>query len=339
MPPNANASPHTSVRRWLRPLWATLVVLAMAAAGFLAGPRYVAGPNSPTSRASPPQDLRSLDSWLASQESRRDIKPGTAKGVVWAGAVGEETEWAVVYLHGFSASRLETAPLTQEVAKALGANVFYARLSGHGLPGSAMGQVTLQDWLADAREALEIGQKLGRKVLLISCSTGSTLATWLGTEGLEAQVAGHVFISPNFGPKDSRANLLIGPWGIQIAEGILGADTGWTASSEAEANAWTTRYPTKSLLPMMALVKAARESPLERFKTPVLVLYSPQDRVVNPQETLAAVTRFGSPEKLVLPVTFSDAKDQHVLAGDIKAPAATAPMATIIVNWALKLPK
>ena len=338
MPSIASASLQTWGSRWFRVLAGTLSVLGIAAAVFLAGPRYDAGPDTPAARTAPPQNLQALDAWLAAQEALPGIKPGTAKSIVWAGAAGQRTPWSVVYLHGFSASRLETAPMTEEVAKALGANVFYARLSGHGLPPAALGAATVQDWLADAREALQIGRQLGDKVLLISSSTGSTLATWLGTRGLDSDVAGHVFLSPNFGPKDPRADLLIGPWGGSIARAILGPDTGWTPASEAEANAWTTRYPTLSLLPMMALVQNVRESPLERFSAPVLVLYSPKDRVVEPQQTLSAVARFASTIKDTVAVDFSDAPDQHVLAGAIKAPAATAPMARAIVDWAGKLP-
>ncbi|MDD4273595.1 MAG: hypothetical protein PHG14_07705 [Desulfobacter postgatei] len=37
-----------------------------------------------------------------------------------------------VYIHGFSATRKETAPLSDLVAKTLNANLFYTRLSGHG---------------------------------------------------------------------------------------------------------------------------------------------------------------------------------------------------------------
>ena len=60
-----------------------------------------------------------------------------------------QTQWAVVYIHGFSASRMETAPLADTIATALGANLFYARLAGHGRGGAAMGEPSVQDWLAD----------------------------------------------------------------------------------------------------------------------------------------------------------------------------------------------
>jgi esterase/lipase len=280
-----------------------------------------------------------LDTWLASQEGAIPaIKPGNAKGIVWAQAPGEKTPWAIVYLHGFSASRLETAPLTETVAQSLKANVYYARLTGHGLPGAAMGEARVQDWIADAQEALQIGRQLGDRVLLISCSTGSTLATWVEVNGPASGVAAHVFVSPNFGPKDSRADLINGPWGQQIAFALLGNERTAQAASDAEANAWTRSYPTKSLFPMMALVKATRESALERFQAPVLMLYSENDETVEPQRSLAAVQRFSSSQKRIEKVSYSEAKGQHVLAGAIRAPSATAPMAQSILDWLQTLP-
>ncbi len=76
-----------------------------------------------------------LDDWLTIHEQsvaeRFGLVPGTEKRITWF-AEGERTAWSVVYLHGFSATRQETAPLSTLVAQALGANLFETRLSGHG---------------------------------------------------------------------------------------------------------------------------------------------------------------------------------------------------------------
>ena len=58
-----------------------------------------------------------------------------------------QTELALVYLHGFSASRQETAPLSEDLARQLGANLFVTRLSGHGRSPQAMGEPSVRDWL------------------------------------------------------------------------------------------------------------------------------------------------------------------------------------------------
>jgi len=325
-------------RRWVGLL---LALLALAAATWFLGPRNAFGDAMPTPRPAPPQDIRALADWLkASEAAFSDIRPGNAKGIVWAGAAGTRTPWAVVYVHGFSASRMETAPLAERVAARLGANVFYTRLSGHGRsdPG-AMGEASAQDWMADTLEAVQIGQTLGERVLLISCSTGATLATQLGTTAEADRVSAHIFVSPNFGPKDKRADLVNGPWGQKLALMIQGPTRSSQADSPAEAQAWTLSYPTKAIFPMMALVKKVRESDLSLFKKPVLVLYSEKDETVNPAETLAAFSRLGSPLKSIESVAYSKSRGQHVLAGAIKDPAAVEPMAQTMFQWLKTLPQ
>jgi alpha-beta hydrolase superfamily lysophospholipase len=193
--------------------------------------------------------------------------------------------------------------------------------------------------MADTLEAVQIGQTLGERVLLISCSTGGTLATWLGTSADAARVSAHVFVSPNFGPKDKRSEIVNAPWGQKIALLVQGPTRSWVPQSAQEANAWTPSYPTKAIFPMMALVKRVRDSDLSLFQSPVLVLYSERDETVDTAELKAAFTRLGSARKSIEPVSYSKSKGQHVLAGAIKDPGAVAPMAQTIVQWVKSLPR
>ncbi len=334
---HSTPSIQTQKGHWL---WKSiLAIIVLAAAVFFLGPVNQFGENAPATRPAPPTVLSELDPWLQQSEAQfPDIKPGTAKGIVWAHENKQVTEWSVVYLHGFSASRLETSPVAEQVAQQLGANLFYTRLTGHGLPGAAMGQATPQDWLADTQEAIRIGRALGRKVLVISCSTGSTLSTWWATSAQADQIQAHVFISPNFGLKDKRSELINGHWGQRIAYAVTGDTINYQSDNPREAQAWTQSYPTKALFPMMALVKQVRESDLSQFKAPVLVLYSEQDQTVDPVEIKTAFERFGSQQKKLEAVTYSQSKGQHVLAGDIRDPQAVQPMVKTIASWTQALP-
>lgn len=298
------------------------------------------GPDRPNPRASvPPDNLEQLDHWLATSEAAYpDLRPGTAKTIVWHGAEKRRTPLSLVYVHGFSASRLETAPLADRTAEALGANLFYTRLTGHGLPAAAMATATLQDWFADITEAVRIGQQLGERVILIGCSTGASLATWLALRAEGSAVAAHVFLSPNFGPKDKRANLINWPWGRYLVQWIQGTFRSAPTVDPRESIAWTNPYATQALFPVMALVKRIRKSDLSRFTTPVLMLFSVADQTVDAQATRDAFQRMGSPLKTLELVSYSRARGQHVLAGDIMAPDATAPMSDFIVDWVHKLP-
>lgn len=331
----AVATHQVRAARFWRRLAYTLAALTVLVAGvYFAGPRLSFGPNQPTAREAPPTELTVLQDWLSASEQKvPGIRPHTEKRVTWAGPLASRTPWAVVYVHGFGASRLETAPLAQIVAKGLGANLFETRLTGHGQGSEPMGQARVQDWLADVTEAARIGAMLGERVLLISCSTGSTLGTWLGLERQGPAVDAQVFISPNFGPKDKRSDLLLGPWGEQLAYAIAGQTYGVAATDPAEKQAWTTPYPTRALFPMMTLVQKVRQSDLSQFSTPVLVFYSEADQTVDAALTRQAFERMGSKRKTLQVVTDSESKGQHVLAGDIRAPKSTQPMAQAILAW------
>lgn len=312
------------------------LVLAMAV--FFLGPTNQFGPDEPAPRDAPPA-IYLLDDWLAQQEAAYpDIRPGLQRQIRWHGQPGEPTKWSVVYLHGFSASLLETAPLAEWVAESLGANLFYTRLTGHGRTSEAMAEATVQDWLADTMEAAEIGQRIGERVLLIGVSTGATLGTWLGNRPEGQGVSGYVFISPNYGPRDKRSELINQPWGMRLALHLEGETQGRLSEDPLKNQAWTNVHPTRALFPMMALVKGVRDSDLSGFTAPVLVLYSEQDQVVDPLEITALFPRIGSERKTLSIVNYSESSNQHVLAGDLKAPRATRRMADEIVQWALSLP-
>lgn len=313
---------------------ASLFGVVLALAVYFLGPVNEFGPDAPAERAQPPAELMQLSPWLAEQEAQwPDIREGLAKRVTWMQTVGERTPWSVVYVHGFTASRLETYPLAMQVAQALGANVFETRLVGHGRTPEAMGEPTVQDWLADMHEALTIGRQLGDRVLVMGVSTGATLATWQALRPEGQDDVAYVLISPNYGPKLKKAEIVNMPWGRELALKIEGPMRTGEPRNDAEAHVWTASYPTQAVFPMMALVKRMRESDLSRFTAPVLMLYSPADETVEPQEIEALFPRIGSTNKVLEPVTYSEAEGQHVLAGDLRAPNATAPMAQRIERW------
>lgn len=106
-----------------------------------------------------PQDL---DRYLREEEAGvPGITPGAEKSIVWAGKPGAKTPFSIIYLHGFTATRQEVAPVYDLVARSIGANVFYTRLTGHGMSGEALAAATLDDWINDTWEAYEIGERIG----------------------------------------------------------------------------------------------------------------------------------------------------------------------------------
>ena len=114
-----------------------------------------------------------LDAYLATSEAAAatqfPIIPNTEKRIRWQ-SPGQQTEWAIIYLHGFSATRQEISPTTELIADALGANLFETRLAGHGRTAGVMEEMRAEDWLDDATEALAIGARIGKRTILIGTS-------------------------------------------------------------------------------------------------------------------------------------------------------------------------
>ena len=153
------------------------VVIAMLAVVFAVGPRV-----SVDQTLRPVVLPEDLDGYLARSEARfADLRPGVEKTIIWADSSKAKTPIALVYLHGFSATRQETRPLCDTLAARLGANLFYTRLRGHGRSDDAMAEASANDWLNDSYEALAIGRRLGERVVLVGTSTGATPAAWLAT--------------------------------------------------------------------------------------------------------------------------------------------------------------
>lgn len=311
---------------WKKTAAAGTLVLAAAA---LLGPRVrLADPPEAGPAGEPDVPASGLDAWLAAEEAKvPDVRPGDAKGVVWFGAADSTTAVSVVYLHGFSADRHELDPVPLELARALGANLFYTRLSGHGRDGPAMAEPTAEDWLADTEEAMAVGRRIGGRVVLLGTSTGGTLATWAAAqEGWADDVAALILVSPNYAPRDTRARMLLWPWGGLIARIVVGPERCWTPDNEAQRRHWTTCYPTRALLPMMALAEHVRTMDPARIRTPVLVLVSPDDQDVDPGATERLFAGFASADKRLVHVEGSAAGGHHVLAGDILAPEWNEPV-------------
>lgn len=288
--------------------------------------------NDSDHQSSLPQDL---DAWLAVGEGAfPDLVPGTEKHICWHDpSARRPTDLSVVYLHGFSATWRETHPLTANVGKALGANVFQTRLRGHGRGGAAMATATREDWLDDAREALAIGRRLGERVVLIGCSTGAILAAWLAAGEQREALAALALVAPNFRPANPAAGLLVRPFGAALARRLIGPEFAFEPVNADHGRYWTARYPVEALVEMMDLVRLVGRLNLRTVRTPTLMLYSRQDLIVSARAIERAFARLGAARKRLIEVPDADDPNHHVLAGDILSPTTTPEAVRLIVDF------
>lgn len=268
-----------------------------------------------------------LDAHLKNTEGRfKGLKPGTEKKIHWADPKNKtQTPISVVYFHGFSASRQESAPLSDMLAKSLNANLFYTRLTGHGLKGDALGKVSVNSWLNDAVEGVKVAEAIGKKVVVVGLSTGGTVAMWLATYYKPKSVAAYVLLSPNISPKKKGAQRLLWPWGEQLANVFLGTHRQWKPVNKRHAQYWTSRYPTRALVVLMGLCSLIdKPDNPGKMTTPALFLYSPDDNTISTEKIKKYYKKVATKTKALIPITKQDGRGHHhVLAGAILSPKST----------------
>ncbi len=311
-------------------LFLTLFVICAALLlAFIFGPKV-----SLDARYTVPNLPDDLVAYLQKAESKfTDITSGAEKHIVWAGEPHDQTELAFVYLHGFSATRQESMPVPGDIAAHFNSNIYYARLAGNGRSADAMLDGSVNKWVNDAAEAMAIAARIGKRTVLIGCSTGATLAWWSANQSqFSSQVSALVFLSPNFGVADSRANLLLYPWGAQLARKIEGEYRQSIPANAEHEKFWTCRYPTAALLPMMGLVKLASAYPANTCQFPTHMTWSKHDDTVS-VEKIESFYNDVPANKKALQIVQPEGASQHVIVGDILAPENNTQITKSIINF------
>jgi len=312
---------------------ATIVlVVGLAALALLSGPLFPFEP-APSRVANAVAGAPDLDRYLQEREAQHPgIKPDQAKTIMWQDPVAHrKTPLALVYLHGFSASRRDISPVVETLARTLQANAFLTRLAAHGLASPAeFATVTAQDWFDDAREALAIGERIGERVILIGTSTGALLAIMAALEGDASRIAALVLLSPNFGIQDRRAAFISGPLGPWLARLIIGEQYSFKPDSSGHAEFWTTHYPSQGIVALMNLVNHARSLELGNLKIPTLVIYTNTDTVVDTKAIQGRFAEIGAAQKLLVDLPEAT---RHELTGDALAPKTVQPVLARITQF------
>lgn len=291
-----------------------------------------------TLRLKSPQLPDDLDTWIRAREANEtDLRAGDQRRIDWADPVRRHrTPLAIVYLHGFTASPQEISPVPEQVAQTLRANLYFARMPGHGHRNpEALRTPTLSDWINEGIEALAIGEALGERVIVIGTSTGGTLGLWLAAAGKTAKPDALIMVSPNFKPRRRFAALLLWPWFARVVPRIVGEWLSWKPVNEAHSAHWNIRYPVAATVPMMQLVVLARELSLNDYAVPTLILRSSRDGIVDPAATDAIYARMPADSTRFQRIDAGEVGDpcQHVLAGRILSPDNTVQTTQQIVDF------
>ena len=271
-----------------------------------------------------PSGAAQLEKYIADNEAKHKLKPDNEARIIWFNdSAKQKTEYAIVYLHGFSASQEEGDPVHREFAKKFGCNLYLSRLAEHGIDTiNALANYTAEKSWRSAVEAYTIGKQLGKKIILLSTSTGGTLALKLCTEFPD--IAANIMMSPNIAINDRNAWLLNNHWGLKIAHIIVGEQRTASDTTALYAKYWNYRYSTNSLVQLEELLESTmKESTFKKVTQPSLLLYyfrddDHQDDVVKVSAMKRMFVQLATPDSLKRQVAVPDAEN-HVLASPIKS--------------------
>jgi len=315
---------------WLT--WAVVLAAWLVTLAALAGPLFPFTPR-PSDVADAVARAPDVDAYLREREAQQPgVKPEQAKAVVWnEPAARGRTPLALVYIHGFSASRRDITPVVETLASRLRANAFLTRLAAHGSASAAgFATVTAQDWLDDAREALAIGRRIGERVVLIGTSTGALLATMAALEDNSPRIAALVLLSPNFRIRDWRGKFISGPLGRLFARIIIGREYSFQPDSRGHAEFWTSSFPAEGIVALMDLMNYARSIHLDNLKTPTLIIYTDKDTVVDTRAIQDRFDEIAGMPKLIVDLPGAS---RHELTGDALAPETVRPVLRQITTF------
>lgn len=292
-------------------IYITFPVLVMVAV-YLLGPT----PERPKWDKNPvtvPSEPLALEEYIATQETKHKLKPDNEARIIWADSAKKKTRYSIVYLHGFSASQKEGNPVHLQFAKEFGCNLYLARLADHGVDTTEqLLYFTADRWWQSSKEALAIGKAIGENVILMSTSTGGTMAILLAAEYPD-DVYGMINMSPNIAVNEANAWLLNNPWGLQIARVVLGSDYQVIKYDSSRQIYWNATYRIESLVQLEEMLEdKMNKSTFEKVKCPSLTLYyykneKEQDPTVKVSAMLEMHKLLGTPDSLKVAVPVPNA--------------------------------
>ncbi len=302
--------------------WLGIFLLLLIITYFL-GPR----PRSPKyAKELPvvPTTAAPLEKYISDNESRHKLKEDNEARIIWLNdSLKQKTEYAVVYLHGFSASQEEGDPIHYQFAQKFGCNLYLSRLEDHGIDTSEqLLNVTADRLWNSAKEAYAIGRQLGQKVILMATSTGGSLALKMAAE--YPDIAGLILLSPNIAINDPLAWMANNQWGLQIARMVKGNYIHAKDTTELYARYWNPKYRVESAVQLEELLETSmKASTFEKVKQPVLVLYyykneEEQDAVVKVSAMKRMFRQLGAADSLKRMIAIPNAGD-HVLGSYVKS--------------------
>lgn len=291
---------------------------------------YILGPKPPKPELN--KDLPSIsasigniEKFVEQNDAGLTLKPDNESRIFWANdTIKERTNYCVLYLHGFSASWYEGFPAHLKFAKYFGSNLYIPRLASHGIDTEdALIDMTPDALWESAKNGLMVARTLGKKVIIMSTSTGGTLALKLAADFPE-YVDGLILYSPNIAINNGAAFMLSKPWGLQIGRKVnKGKYRVVNDDFESkDCQYWYCKQRMEAVVYLQQLIDATmKKETFNNVTAPVFLGYyykdeKNQDETVKVSSMLKMYNQLGTVQQEKVKVAFPDA-GQHVIASEL----------------------
>ena len=271
---------------------------------YLLGPvqRYESFNNTPIALDVP---IIELGQYIANKESQvLNVKEDNQAEIIWADSI-HKTEYAIVYMHGYTASKGEGEPIHRNMAKKYGCNLYLPRFFQHSLMDEdAFVSLTPKGLVESAKEAIAVGKLIGEKVILMSTSTGGTLSVYLAAN--DPSVHSLILMAPNIDIAAPGSHLLNKPWGKQLMRISNGSMYRTWEADEYIQKYWTNKNRIEGLIALRELLDITMtDEVFAQIEVPVcLVVYykneKEQDNVVSVKAIESFLEKINTPPKQIV---------------------------------------
>jgi carboxylesterase len=206
----------------------------------------------------------------------------------WSFVADPSSTVGALCLHGFTGNPSSMRGVAEAFAAA-GFHVELPRLPGHGTVIEEMIPTGWADWLGEAEAALERLSSRCERIVVAGLSMGGALTLRLGAD--HPELAGLVCINPAAQPQPDEVVQMLQEFvgdGLEVIPGI-GGDI-------ADPDAVESAYPGTPVRPMLSLVLdglGPLAATYPSTTTPLLLLTSPQDHVVAPEQADYLQSNYG----------------------------------------------
>lgn len=294
--------------------YALMVVMLLSVVLFFAKNKYYKPINPPLSE--------SFQAYYQDQLKESEIlgvRSGDEEKLIY---LGQKTNRAILYIHGFGAARAEGEFVVDSLSKLWKANTYYVRLPGHGLDDVAHAEASFDQYLMEVEEALYHMQEIGDSIIIVGTSMGGLLATYLAANYPE-MVQGLILFSPFYDYADPLGFAVKIPGFVDLFALINGNERNFKPSKEFKErvqsgyeNHWTMNQKVTAVKSLEHLRNFVAKSELyKKVQAPVLMMYyykgeNHQDKAASVAAMLEAFDSFSSNYK----VKHAISDGRHVLA-------------------------